>query len=119
MPRLHSGATIDRLETFKLPPTPEVVWQQTQESYLINIHKISTTNIQCKNFVESQTSPKRETSPQVSGFDTESLLGNQTRSTPVQCPNDSKKQQTEIQRYETDMTANDNIPPPKNDNYTY
>ena len=36
---------------------------------------------------------------------------------PVQCPNDSKKQQPVIQRHETDMTANDsaddNISPPK------
>ena len=36
---------------------------------------------------------------------------------PVQCPNESRKQQPEIQRYETDMTANDsgddNISPPK------
>ena len=37
----------------------------------------------------------------------ESLLENQTRSTPVQCPNDSKKQQHEIQRNETDMTTYD------------
>ena len=38
-------------------------------------------------------------------------------STPVQCPNDSKKQQNEIQRNETDLTTydngDDNIPPPK------
>ena len=43
----------------------------------------------------------------MSGSDTESLLGNQTRSTPVQCLNDSKKQQPEVQRNETDMTAYD------------
>ena len=70
-----------------------------------------------KNDVESQTSPIKETSPQVSGVDTESLLRNESRSLPVQCPNDSKKQQPEIQRNETDMTANDsgddNMSPPK------
>ena len=32
MPRLHSGAAIDRPETTKLPPIPEVVWQQPQET---------------------------------------------------------------------------------------
>ena len=44
-------------------------------------------------------------------------MGNQTRSTPVQRPNDSTKQQPEIQRKETDMKTYDsgdyNIPPPK------
>ena len=59
----------------------------------------------------------KETSSQVSGSDTESLLENQTRSTPVQCPNASKKDRNEIQPNETDMTTNDsgddNIPPPK------
>ena len=58
--------------------------------------------------VESQTSPIKETLPQVSGPDTKSLLENQTRSTPVQCLNDSKKQQPEIQRNQTDMTTFDN-----------
>ena len=70
-----------------------------------------------RNDVEAQTWPITETSSQVSGSDTESLLENQTRSTPVQCPNDSKKQQNEIQPNETDMTTHDsgdqNIPPPK------
>ena len=55
--------------------------------------------------VEAQTSPIKETSSQVSGSDTESLLGNQTRSKPIQCPNDSKKQQNKTQRNETDMTS--------------
>ena len=59
----------------------------------------------------------KETSSQVSGSDTESLLENQTRSTPVQCPNDSKTQQNEIKRDETDLTTfgngDDNISPPK------
>ena len=35
-------------------------------------------------------------------------MENQTKSTAVQCPNDSKKQQHEIQRNETDMTTYDN-----------
>ena len=81
------------------------------------MHKNSTTIVQCKNDVQSQTSPIRKSTPQVSGSDMESLLGNQTRTTPVPCPNDSKKQQPEIQRNEIDMTAydsgEDNTSPPK------
>ena len=61
-----------------------------------------------KNDVESQTSTIKEISSQISGSDTESLLENQTRSTPVQCPNNSNKQQNEIQRNETDMPTYDN-----------
>ena len=45
------------------------------------------------------------------------FLKNQTGSTPVQFPNDSKKKQHEIQRKETDITTHDsgddNKPPPK------
>ena len=45
MPRLQSGAATDRPETttLLLPPIPEVVWQQPQETHLTNIHKTSTT----------------------------------------------------------------------------
>ena len=102
MPRLHSGAAIDRPETTNLllPPIPEVVWQQPQETHLINIHKTSATEthknthmpkFRPRNDVESQTSPMKETSPQVSGSSKESFLGNQTGSTPVQNLNNSKK----------------------------
>ena len=55
MPRLHSGAACDRPETnniSKLPPIPEVVWQQhtendTKQDNLNNIIKDSTlkTNV--------------------------------------------------------------------------
>ena len=117
MPRPHSGAAIDRPETTELPPIPEVVWQQPQETHLIDIHNKSTTNIQRQNDAEAQTSPIKETSPQAPGSDTEPLLQNETRSTPVQCPNDSKEQQHKIQQNETDLTAYDNgddkTPPPK------
>ena len=100
-----------------LPPIPEVVWQQPQETHLIDIQNKSTNNIQRKNDVEAQTSPIKETSSQVSGSDTELFLENQTRNTPVQCPNDSKKQRHELQQNEIDMTTHgtgdDNMPPPK------
>ena len=45
-------------------------------------------------------------------------MENQTRSTPLQCPNDSKTQQNELQRDETDLTTygneDDNNSPPEN-----
>ena len=126
MPRLHSEAATDRPEEthLTLPPIPEVVWQQPQETYLNNIHNDLTnqTHTQThmskqKNDVEAQTSPIKETSFQVSGSDTESFLENQTRSIPVQCPNDSNNQQNEIQRNEIGFTTyangDDNISPPE------
>ena len=116
MPRLHSGAAIDRPETtlLKLPPIPEVVWQQAQETPVSNIYQIVTNKphkythmpeSKQGSDVESQTSPIKETSPQVSVSSTEPLLGNQTRSPLVPSLNDSKKHSSEIQRYETDMTT--------------
>ena len=126
MPRLHSGAATDRPEATHstFPPIPEVVWQQPQETHLKNIHKDLTNENQNdtntpkqKNDVEAQTSPIKKTSPQKSGSDTESLLENQTRSIPVQCPNDSNNQQNEIQRNEIGLTTydegDDNISPPE------
>ena len=128
MLRLHSGAAIDRPEVTHLtpPPIPEVVWQQSQETYLTNIHNGLTSEThkhthtpkqKAQADVEAQTSPIKETSSQVSGCHTESLLENQTRSIPVQCPNDSRKRQNEIQRNEISLTTygngGDKISPPK------
>ena len=83
---------------------------------LINPHAQTHTPKQ-KNDVKAQTSPIKETSSQVSGSDTESPLENQTRSIQVQCPNDSNKQQNEIQRNEIGLTTydngDDNISPPE------
>ena len=121
MPRPHYGAAIDRPENSKFLPISEFVWQQPQDSQLYDIQRNSTANIQRKNDVKAQTLPIRETLSQVSRSDTESLLENQTGSTPVQCLNNSKKQQNEIQTNETNMktydSGDDNIPPPKN-NFT-
>ena len=58
-----------------------------------------------RNDIEAQRSPMRETSPQVSGSRTEPFLGNQIDSTPAQSFNDSKRRQSEIQRYEMNMTT--------------
>ena len=127
MPRLHSGAAIDRPETtqLKLPPIPEVVWQQPQETPVSNIYQTVTNEThqnthmpksKQRSDVESQTSPIKETSPQVSVSSTEPLLGNQIRSPLVPSLNDSKKSSSESLRYKTDMTTCDsgdsNISPP-------
>ena len=102
MPRLHSGAAIDRLEVIHLtlPPILEVIWQQPRETYLTNIQNVrteenykNTHTPKQKNNVEAQMSPIKETSSQVSGSDTESLLENQTRNIPVRCLNDSETTQ--------------------------
>ena len=127
MPRLHSGAAIDRPETthLKLPPIPEVVWQQPQDTHVSNIYQTFTNEIhenthmpesKQRSDVESQTSPIKETSPQVSVSSTEPLLGSQTKSALVLSLKDSKKPNSEIQRNEIDMTTcdsgDDNISPP-------
>ena len=128
MPRLHSGAAIDRPEVthLTLPQISEVAWQQPQETHLTNIQNDLTNKtfedthipkFKQTNDVEAQKSLIKETSPKVYGSDTELLLENQTRSIPVYCLTDSKKRQNEIQRNETDMTTydngDDNRSPPK------
>ena len=68
MPRLHSRPACDRPEInakSKLPPSPEVVWQQplendTKQDNLNNINKDSTL----KTNVASQISPPKENKPQ-------------------------------------------------------
>ena len=127
MPRLHFGAAIDRPETthITLPPIPEVVWQQPQETHVPNIYRNLTNETDKKTHMpeskqrsdlESQTSPTEDTSSQVSVSNTEPLPGNQTRSELVPSLNDSKKPNSEIQRNEIDMmtcdNGDDNISPP-------
>ena len=127
MPRIHMpGAATDRPEVTHLilPPIPEVVWQQPQETNLTNIHNDLTNEThkdthtpKQQNDVEAQTPPIKKTSSQVSGSDTKLPLENQTRSLPVQCPNDSNKQQNETQRNEIGLTTygnrDDKISPPE------
>ena len=127
MPCLHSGAAIDRPETtqLKLPPIPEVVWQQPQETHVPIFYqtfnnethkKTHMPDFKHRSNVESQTSPIKETSSQVSVSRTEPLLGNQTRSALVPSLNDSKKRGSEIKGSDLDMmtwdTGDDNISPP-------
>ena len=72
MPRLRSGAGTDRPEVIHLtlPPIPEVVWQQPQETHLTTLHNDLTNETQKdthtpkqKNDVEAQTSAKRKRHP--------------------------------------------------------
>ena len=56
--------------------------------------------------VEPKMSPRRETSLQVSGSNTEPLQGNQTGSIPVQCVNDSQEGQPETQEKLVRTTTN-------------
>ena len=126
MPRLHSAAATDRPQVthLTLPTIPDVVWQQPKETHLNNIHNDLTNGNhndthtpKQKNDVEAQKSPIKETSSQKSGSHTESLPENQTRSIPVQCPNESKKQQKVNQRDEAGLitydNGHDNISPPE------
>ena len=55
MPLLHSGDKTDSPETTYRAPTPEVVWQQPQQTYLIDIHKNSITNINNYPYTQIQT----------------------------------------------------------------
>ena len=114
MPCLHSGAAIGRPETTqsKLPPIPEVVWQQPQEIHVPNIYQTFNNEIHKsthmpesnqRSNVESQTWPIKETSSQVSVSRTEPHLGNQIRSALVPSLNDSKKPGSELQRNDIDM----------------
>ena len=127
MPRLQARAAIERPETtqLKLPPIPQVVWQQPQETHVPSIYQTCKNEThknthmpesEQRSDVESQTSPIKETSPQVSVSSTEPLLGNQTRSALVQSLNDSTEPNSEIQRNEIYMTTcdsgDDNISPP-------
>ena len=128
MPQLHPRPAIDRPEVphITFPPIPEVVWQQPQENHLTNVHNVGTNETHKdsyipeynqRNDVETQTSSIKGTSSQVSGSDTESPLENQTGNIPVRCLNDSKKQENEIQRKETDLTTygneHDDTSPPE------
>ena len=68
MPLSHSRAARDRPETneiSKIPPIPEVVWQQPTEIITDQDNLNNTTNDSpLKTNVENQTSPPKGTQPQ-------------------------------------------------------
>ena len=121
-PRIYSGAAFYRPETTekpKPPPIPEVVRQQSSETYtdhsnLDNTNNESTQKISKTN-VASQTWPLRVTQPQNYVVATEHPPGNQTRNEPVPFHNCSQNRPTYIQISEqhvtTTITGNTTIPP--------
>ena len=115
-PCLHSRVACDRLETIetaKLPPIPEVVWQQSSET-LTNLCKLnitinnSTTDITqetSKTTVASQTSPPTRTQPQNYVVATEHPPGKPAGNEAVPFPNCSKNCRTDIQKSEQHVTT--------------
>ena len=109
MPRLHSGAACGRPETnkiSKLPPIPEVVWQQPTETVTNqdNLNKTNNDSIkhytQEKTTVASQTLAPKGTQPQSHVVAKEQPSGNQTGNEPVSFVNCSKNSSTDIQNTE-------------------
>ena len=119
MPRLHSGAACDRPEIHekpKLPPIPELVWQQhtendTKQDNLNNTNKDSTL----KTNVASQTSPPKGTKPQNHVGATEQPSGNQTENKLVPFLDCSKNSPIDIQNTEqhavTTLNGDTTTPP--------
>ena len=104
MPRLHSGSGCDRPETneiSKIPPIPEIIWQQptkivSDQNNLNNTHNDSTL----KTNVASQTSPPKGTQPQNQVVATEHPPGNQTGNELVpflDCSKNSTNTQNAVQ----------------------
>ena len=104
MPRLHSGAACDRRETnetSKLPPIPQVVWQQPTEIITNQNNLNNTTNDSTsKTTVASQTSPPKGTKSQNYVDATEQPSGNQTGNEPVSFFDCSKNSSTNTQNTE-------------------
>ena len=112
MPRLHSGLACDRPETnekSKLPPIPEVVWQQPTE---INTKHDDVNNITndstLKTSVASQTSPHKGNQPQKHVDATEQSSENQTGNEPVTSLSCSKDSSTDSQNAEQHITTTSN-----------
>ena len=111
VPRLHSGAARDRPETkiSKLPPFPEVVWQQPTENVTNQDNLNDTTNDSTlKTNIASQTSPPKGTKPQNHVNTTEQSSGNKTGNEPVLFLDCSKNYSTNTQNTEQHVVTNAN-----------
>ena len=100
MPRLRSGPACDRPETnkkSKLPPIPEVVWQQPTENDANqdNLNNI-TNDSTLKTIVASQTSPRKGTQSQ-NHVDAREQSSGKTRNEPVPFIDCPKKSSTNTQ----------------------
>ena len=119
MPRLHSGAACDRPETneiSKLPPIPEVVWQQLTE-IVTNHDNLNNTNNDStlKTNVASQTSPPKATQPQSHVVATEHPPKSQTRNEPVpflDCSNNSSTDTQNTKQHVVTTLNGDTTTPP-------
>ena len=118
-PRPHSGVACDRpeiIEIPKLPPIPEVVWQQPSETStnqlnLDNFNNDSTSRMT----LASPLSPPKGTQPENYVVGTEHPPGNPTGNDPVpflncsmNCPTDIRKSEQHIT---TKFNADTTIPP--------
>ena len=111
MPRLHYGAACDRPETkiSKLPPIPEVVWQQPMENVTNQDNLNNTTNdLTLKTNVASQTSPPKGTQPQNHVDTTEQPSENQTGNERVLFLDCSKNYSTKTQNTEQHLVTTPN-----------
>ena len=111
-PRLHSGLACDKPETIeisKLPPIPEVVWQQHTENDTKQDNLNNTTNDSTlKTNVGSQTSPPKGIQPQNHVDATEHPPGNQTANKQVPFLDCSKNSSTNTQNTEQHVVTNPN-----------
>ena len=95
----------------KLPPIPEVVWQQSTETITDQTELNKTNNDSVthytheKKIVASQWSPSKGTQPQNHAVTTEHPPGNQTRNEPVPLLNCSKNCSPDIQNWEQHVTT--------------
>ena len=111
MPRLHSGAACDRPETnkiSKLPPNPEVVWQQPTEIVTNQDNLNNINNDSLKTNVASQTSSPKGTQPQNHVDTTEHPPGNQTGNELVQFLDCSMNSSTNTQNTEQHVVTTPN-----------
>ena len=112
MPRLYSGAACDRPETnkiSKLPPIPEVVWQQSTE-IVTNQDNLNNTNNDStvKTNVASQTPPPKGTQPQNHVDAMEQPSRNQTGNEPVSSLGCSTNSSTNTQNTEQHVVTTPN-----------
>ena len=111
MPRLHSGPACDRPETIeksKLPPLPEVVWQQPTENVINQDNLNNTTNDPTlKTNVASQTSPPKGSQPQ-NYVDTTEQSSGKTGNEPVPFLDCSQNSSTNTQNTEQHVVTTPN-----------
>ena len=103
MPRLHYGNAIDSMETTKLPPTPEMICQQPQETHIIEFHKTLTVKINSEHVRSNSVGEIVQNHIQC-------LQGKLRLKYPDPVGNLSRKTKLETRQYRSPMTTgNDNL----------